>query len=160
MLASHNLVENKYKEILYERRPCLDTEGNPVEGLYNAWIFLNNPKQYNSYTTNAVKEVILAMREASMDRAVNAIVFTAVGDKAFCTGGNTKEYAEYYAGNPQEYKQYLRMELIVLLKQFGNVSISLVQSFSTAASNKDRSTSPLLSFSLPNCSSSPVLGMP
>ena len=109
MLASHNLVENKYKEILYERRPCLDTEGNPVEGLYNAWIFLNNPKQYNSYTTNAVKEVILAMREASMDRAVNAIVFTAVGDKAFCTGGNTKEYAEYYAGNPQEYKQYMRL---------------------------------------------------
>ncbi len=38
-----------------------------------------------------------------------AIVFTAVGDKAFCTGGNTKEYAEYYAGNPQEYKQYMRL---------------------------------------------------
>jgi 6-oxo-cyclohex-1-ene-carbonyl-CoA hydrolase len=38
-----------------------------------------------------------------------AVVFTAVGDKAFCTGGNTKEYAEYYAGNPQEYKQYMRL---------------------------------------------------
>jgi 6-oxo-cyclohex-1-ene-carbonyl-CoA hydrolase len=32
-----------------------------------------------------------------------------VGDQAFCTGGNTKEYAEYYAGNPQEYKQYMRL---------------------------------------------------
>ena len=38
-----------------------------------------------------------------------AVVFTAVGDKAFCTGGNTKEYAEYYAGNPQEYSQYMRL---------------------------------------------------
>ena len=31
------------------------------------------------------------------------------GDKAFCTGGNTKEYAEYYAGRPQEYRQYMRL---------------------------------------------------
>jgi 6-oxocyclohex-1-ene-carbonyl-CoA hydrolase len=37
------------------------------------------------------------------------VVLTASGDKAFCTGGNTKEYAEYYAGNPQEYKQYMRV---------------------------------------------------
>jgi 6-oxo-cyclohex-1-ene-carbonyl-CoA hydrolase len=36
-------------------------------------------------------------------------VFTGVGDKAFCTGGNTREYAEYYAGNPQEYRQYMRL---------------------------------------------------
>jgi len=110
MLNSHTLVPDvDYKEILYELRPVLDPAGNEVEGLYNAWISLNNPKQYNSYTTDAVKEVILAMRQASMDRSVVAVVFTAVGDKAFCTGGNTKEYAEYYAGNPQEYKQYMRL---------------------------------------------------
>jgi len=36
-------------------------------------------------------------------------VFTGTGDKAFCTGGNTKEYAEYYAGNPQEYRQYMAL---------------------------------------------------
>lgn len=109
MLSSHNLVEHKYEEILFEKRACLDKDGKQVEGLYNAWIMLNNPEQYNSYTTNAVKEVILAFREASNDRAVTAVVFSAVGNKAFCTGGNTKEYAEYYAGNPQEYKQYMRL---------------------------------------------------
>ncbi len=108
-LISHNLVEVEFKEIIYERRPCLDQNGEVVDGLYNAWIFLNNPKQYNSYTTNAVKEVILAFRQASNDRSVVAVVFTAVGDKAFCTGGNTKEYAEYYAGRPLEYKQYMRL---------------------------------------------------
>ncbi len=109
MLVSHNLTEIEYKEILFEKRACLDNSGNPIEGLYNAWIILNNPGQFNSYTTQAVKEIILAFREASNDRSVVAIVFTAVGDKAFCTGGNTKEYAEYYAGNPQEYKQYMRL---------------------------------------------------
>jgi len=108
-LHSHNLVVTQYKEILFENRPCLKKDGTPAEGLYNAWIIINNPTQYNSYTTNTVKEVILALREASNDRSVVAIVLTAVGDKAFCTGGNTKEYAEYYAGNPQEYKQYMRL---------------------------------------------------
>ena len=109
MLNNHNLVNHEYTEILFERKSAKDFDGNEIEGLYNAWISLNNPLQYNSYTTDAVKEIVLAFREASNDRSVVAIVFTAVGDKAFCTGGNTKEYAEYYAGNPQEYKQYMRL---------------------------------------------------
>ena len=49
------------------------------------------------------------VRAASAARDVVAVVFTGVGDKAFCTGGNTKEYAEYYAGQPQEYRQYMRL---------------------------------------------------
>ena len=53
--------------------------------------------------------MILAFREASAARDVVAVVFTGAGDKAFCTGGNTKEYAEYYAGNPQEYRGYMRL---------------------------------------------------
>lgn len=109
ILKDHHLAAVEYTEIIYERRPCRDKNGQPLEGIYNAWIILNNPAQYNSYTTQMIKEVILAFRQASNDRAVNAAIFTAVGDKAFCTGGNTKEYAEYYAGNPQEYKQYMRL---------------------------------------------------
>jgi 6-oxo-cyclohex-1-ene-carbonyl-CoA hydrolase len=108
-LKNHNLVSYDYKEIIVEKKPCLDKDGKPIDGLYNKWIILNNPKQYNSYTTGAVKEVILAFREASNDRDVVAVVFTGAGDKAFCTGGNTKEYAEYYAGNPPEYMQYMRL---------------------------------------------------
>jgi len=110
MMVDHQIVPDyKYKEILVERRPLKDFEGRPVEGLVNTWIIFNNPQQFNSYTTVMVKETILAFRQASMDRACVAVVFTATGDKAFCAGGNTKEYAEYYAGNPQEYKQYMRL---------------------------------------------------
>ena len=108
-LKNHNLVKHTYTDIIFEKRPCINTDGKEVKGLYNAWIILNNPKQYNSYTTTAVKEIILAFGEASNDRSVVAVVFTGVEDKAFCTGGNTKEYAEYYAGNPQEYSQYMRL---------------------------------------------------
>jgi 6-oxo-cyclohex-1-ene-carbonyl-CoA hydrolase len=110
MLKEHTLVPNgTFHHIRYELRPALDPQGRVAAGLFNAWIILNNPSQLNSYTTEAVKEVILAFRRASMDRSVVACVFTAVGDAAFCTGGNTAEYAEYYAGNPQEYKQYMRL---------------------------------------------------
>jgi len=111
---SHDLVADDIREaitdqILFEKRPATLPDGTPVEGLYNAWIILNNPTQFNSYTTDMVKSIILAFRAASNMRDVNAVVFTAVGDKAFCTGGNTKEYAEYYAGRPQEYRQYMRL---------------------------------------------------
>jgi 6-oxocyclohex-1-ene-carbonyl-CoA hydrolase len=92
-----------------EKRPARDARGREVAGLYDAWIILDNPGQYNSYTTEMVKQVILAFRAASNARDVVAVVFTGAGDKAFCTGGNTKEYAEYYAGNPQEYRQYMRL---------------------------------------------------
>ena len=92
---------------MYEKRPVLDTEGNPVEGLYTAWITLNNPRQYNSYTTEMVKGVIAGFTNASLDRSVVAAIFTGAGDKAFCTGGNTKEYAEYYSKKPNEYGEYM-----------------------------------------------------
>ena len=42
-LHSHNLVEHNYTDILYELKPAKDFDGNEVEGLFNAWIFLNNP---------------------------------------------------------------------------------------------------------------------
>jgi 6-oxo-cyclohex-1-ene-carbonyl-CoA hydrolase len=95
--------------VILERRPARCPGGTVLEGLFHAWITLDNPKQYNSYTTEMVKGVILAFRRASAMRNVVTVVFTGSGDKAFCSGGNTKEYAEYYAGNPQEYRQYMRL---------------------------------------------------
>jgi len=94
---------------MYERKPVKDPDGNDVKGLYSAWITLNNPRQYNSYTTDMVKGVIAGFHNASLDRSVVAVVFTAVGDKAFCTGGNTKEYAEYYSMRPNEYGEYMEL---------------------------------------------------
>ncbi|MFQ5549140.1 MAG: 6-oxocyclohex-1-ene-1-carbonyl-CoA hydratase [Woeseia sp.] len=95
--------------VILEKKPARSTGGEIIEGLYHAWITLDNPKQYNSYTTEMIKGVILAFRRASAMRDVVTVVFTGSGDKAFCSGGNTKEYAEYYAGNPQEYRQYMRL---------------------------------------------------
>jgi len=110
VLKSHDLAEGYVVPGLrYEKRPAKTPDGKTVAGLYNAWIWLDNPTQFNSYTTDMAKGIIMSFRAASNARDVNAVVFTAVGDKAFCTGGNTKEYAEYYAGRAQEYRQYMRL---------------------------------------------------
>jgi len=92
---------------IYEKRPVTDPDGKVVDGLFTAWITLNNPAQYNSYTTEMVKGVIAGFQAASSDRSVVAVIFTGAGDKAFCTGGNTKEYAEYYGRRPNEYGEYM-----------------------------------------------------
>jgi 6-oxo-cyclohex-1-ene-carbonyl-CoA hydrolase len=108
-LRSHDLADPSAPGVRYEKRPATAPGGTRVPGLYNAWIWLDNQAQYNSYTTEMVKAVILAFRAASNARDVSSVVFTGAGDKAFCTGGNTREYAEYYAGRPQEYRQYMRL---------------------------------------------------
>jgi len=109
-MKDHNLVEHfNPREILVERRPVHDRNGKPVSGLHNLWITLNNPQELNSYTTSMAKEIILALREASNDRAAVAVVLTGAGTRSFCSGGNTREYAEVYAGAPAEYRQYMRI---------------------------------------------------
>ena len=109
-LVDHDmLAAGEVPGVRFEKRPAKTADGQTVPGLFNAWITIDNPKQYNSYTTGIVKGLIAAFRAASNARDVVAAVFTGAGVKAFCTGGNTKEYAEYYAGWPLEYRQYMRL---------------------------------------------------
>ena len=108
----HRLFDNSHfgqnaPTVIYEERQLQDEKGQAVAGLYSAWIWLNNPAQYNSYTTEMVKGVIAGFQRASSDRKIVAVVFTAVGDQAFCTGGNTAEYASYYSKRPSEYGDYM-----------------------------------------------------
>ncbi len=110
-LVDHNLVPGAAiaPGVRLERRPALGPDGKPVEGLYNAWVILDNPKQLNALTVDMMKGATVAMRQASLSRDVVAIVLTGEGTTSFCTGGNVQELAEYYAGNPQEFRQYMRL---------------------------------------------------
>jgi len=95
--------------VVYEKKPLKDNKGNVVPGLYVAWVRLNNPSQFNSYTTEMVKGVIAGFENSSVDREVVGVVFTGTGPFAFCTGGNTKEYSEYYSRRPEEYGAYMEL---------------------------------------------------
>jgi dihydroxynaphthoic acid synthetase len=67
-----------YRDLLYEVR----------DGV--ARLTINRPKQYNAFTGDTLKELILAVERAGQDGAVGVIVLTGAGDKAFCAGGDVK----------------------------------------------------------------------
>ena len=47
-LINHDLVDDWARPgVRYEKRPARRPDGREVPGLYNAWIWLDNPKQYN-----------------------------------------------------------------------------------------------------------------
>ncbi len=93
--------------VIYEKKPLVDPDGKPVEGLYTAWITLNNPKQYNSYTLDMLKGAAAGFSKAVHDKSVVAVIFTGIGDRALCTGGNAVEYSQYYVGRPYDFQQFM-----------------------------------------------------
>jgi 6-oxo-cyclohex-1-ene-carbonyl-CoA hydrolase len=69
-MKNHNLVDSfSTSGISISNYPVLDRGGLPVEDLHTVRITLNNPREHNSYTSDMIKEVILALRAASNDRA-------------------------------------------------------------------------------------------
>ncbi|MBU1276243.1 MAG: 6-oxocyclohex-1-ene-1-carbonyl-CoA hydratase [Proteobacteria bacterium] len=115
LLFEEDMVQGRYWGtdddapcVVYTKKPLVNPKtGEEVPELYVAEVRLNNARQYNSYTTTMVKGVIAGFRAASGDRSVVATVFTGTGFDAFCTGGNTKEYSEYYSKRPNEYGEYM-----------------------------------------------------
>ncbi len=74
-----------------------------------ARITINRPQHYNAYSTSALEELATAFRDASFDDAVGVIVLTGAGDRAFCTGGDVKEYAGTYVAAPRDYWKYMAL---------------------------------------------------
>ena len=56
-LKDHDLAPmTGTRGVRFEKRPARTPDGREAPGLYNAWITLDNPTQYNSYTTDMVKD--------------------------------------------------------------------------------------------------------
>ncbi|MFQ5662636.1 MAG: enoyl-CoA hydratase/isomerase family protein [Terriglobia bacterium] len=72
-----------------------------------ARITINRPEVYNAYNTPCLVELREAFRAATFDDQVGVIVLTGAGEKAFCTGGDVKEYAEVYTRTPRDYWKYM-----------------------------------------------------
>ncbi|MCB0986750.1 MAG: enoyl-CoA hydratase/isomerase family protein [Microthrixaceae bacterium] len=60
--------------LLYEQRGAV------------AWITLNRPERYNAFNKVLCDELSALWRHLRTDDSVRAVVLTAAGDKAFCTG--------------------------------------------------------------------------
>ena len=84
-----------FRTILYDTRDHI------------AKITINRPEAYNAYNTPCLVELREAFRDATFDDHVGVIVITGAGEKAFCTGGDVKEYAEVYTRYPRDYWKYM-----------------------------------------------------
>src|SRR3990172_4852742 len=84
-----------FAEVLYEKKNWV------------ARITINRPQNYNAYSTEALVELAAAFRQAAFDDEVAVIVYTGSGDRAFCTGGDVKEYESAYTRSPHDYWKYM-----------------------------------------------------
>jgi dihydroxynaphthoic acid synthetase len=77
----------EYEDIIFEKK----------DGI--ARITINRPQRYNACTQHTVHELIDAFNRC-MDNEIGVVVFTGIGDKAFCTGGDqtTREKGGYKGG--------------------------------------------------------------
>jgi enoyl-CoA hydratase/carnithine racemase len=85
------------REVLYEKKDWVAT------------ITINRPHNYNAYSTEALVELTAAFQDAAFDDAVGVVVFTGAGARAFCTGGDVKEYELEYTQRPRDYWKYMRL---------------------------------------------------
>lgn len=87
----------EFDEVLYEK------------GDWVARITINRPFAYNAYSTAALKDLATAFRDAAFDDSIGVIVYTGAGDRAFCTGGDVKEYEADYTERPRDYWKYMAL---------------------------------------------------
>ncbi len=59
-----------------------------------ARVTINRPQVYNSYNLKCLQEMVEAFDDVAVDDRVGVVILRGEGDKAFCTGGDVKEYAE------------------------------------------------------------------
>ncbi len=94
-LSARPASEFGFEDILYAKEAWVAT------------VTINRPRVYNSYRTKTLMELQQAFRDASLDDHVAVIVLTGAGEKAFCTGGDVKEYADLYTQRPWDYWKYM-----------------------------------------------------
>ena len=59
-----------------------------------AKVTINRTEVYNSYNLQTLREMTEAFDDVASDDRIGVVVLRGEGDKAFCTGGDVKEYAD------------------------------------------------------------------
>jgi enoyl-CoA hydratase/carnithine racemase len=115
-----------FKDIIYDKKDWIAT------------ISINRPEVYNAYSTLALQEMIQALEDASWDDGVAVVVITGVGDKAFCTGGDVKEYADEYTKRPRDYWKWmgLFMHCLDLMRNLGKPMIARINGMAVGGGNE------------------------
>jgi enoyl-CoA hydratase/carnithine racemase len=115
-----------FADLLYEKRDWV------------ARVTINRPDAYNAYTTHTLAELRDAFKDAAHDDGVAVLVLTGAGDKAFCTGGDVKEYAGEYTKRPRDYWKYMGLfaEAHDALRNLGKPTIARLNGIVAGGGNE------------------------
>jgi len=105
-----------FEEILYEKKDGVSR------------VTFNRPEVYNAFSTETIRELIQAFRDAAGDDSIAVVVLTGAGDKAFCTGGDAREFSSEFLMRPRRYwrSQGLLMEALDLFRHMGKPTIARI----------------------------------
>ncbi len=92
---AQNPSDFHFQEILYRKEGRVAT------------VTINRPRTYNCLNTRTIEEIAEAFLDISDDDSIGVAVLTGVGDRAFCTGADVKEYAAEYLTRPRDYWKYI-----------------------------------------------------
>ena len=114
-----------FADILYEKK----------EGV--ARVTLNRPETYNAYSSDTLREMTEAFRDAAMDDAVGVVVLTGAGDKAFCAGSDAKEFSKEFLRRPRNFWKFqgLLTEALNLFRHLGKPTIARLNGVVAGAGN-------------------------
>jgi len=115
-----------FQDILYDKHDGVAT------------VTINRPQVYNCYSATTLEELKQAFSDASYDDAIAVVVLTGAGDKAFCTGGDVKEYATVYTQQPRQYWKYMGLfaECHDVLRHIGKPTIARLNGIVAGGGNE------------------------
>jgi len=125
---SRSAGEFTFADVLYEKKDMV------------ARITINRPESHNSYTTDTLRHLITVFEDAANDDGVGVIVYTGAGDKAFCTGGDVKEYSAVYTKRPRDYWKYMGLfsRYLESILRSGKVTIARLNGMAVGGGNESQ----------------------
>ncbi|HET9780540.1 MAG TPA: enoyl-CoA hydratase-related protein [Candidatus Dormibacteraeota bacterium] len=103
-----------------------------------ATVTINRPEVYNAYSTHTLAEMIEAFKDASRDDRIAVLVLTGAGEKAFCTGGDVREYQSVFLRRPHDYWKWMDyfMGAIDMLRNLGKPAIARLNGIVAGGGNE------------------------
>ena len=116
----------KFKNILYSKKS------------WKATITLNRPEVHNALNFDMLRELGMALEDASWDDDVAVVILTGAGDKAFCTGADMKEWHSEFLQHPADFYKWMGVfiETFERLRNVGKPTIARINGMVVGGGNE------------------------